>query len=162
MRAAGEHHVGLAAADQFGGLADRLARGSAGREAVDVRALGVEHAGEMAGGHIGLLLDLGKRVQSLQAKLGEAGDVERLPVDGLHHHGREGVEILLAFAAAEVNPEPGGIVEAVGETGIGHRPHGSAGSKLGVAAAVFPVFRGVALVGDVPVADFGRDLGGKL
>ena len=36
---AGQHHVGLAAADHFGRLAHGLAAGGAGRQAVVVRAL---------------------------------------------------------------------------------------------------------------------------
>ena len=44
VRAAGEHHVGVAAADDLGRLADGLAAGGAGGQAVGVRALRVEHA----------------------------------------------------------------------------------------------------------------------
>ena len=44
VRAAGEHHVGLAAANDLGRLADGLAAGGAGRQAIQVRTLGVEHA----------------------------------------------------------------------------------------------------------------------
>ena len=56
VRAAGEHHVGVAAADDLGRFADRLAAGGAGGQAVDVGALGVEHAGQVAGRHVRLLL----------------------------------------------------------------------------------------------------------
>ena len=77
VRAAGEHHVGLAAADDLDRLADRLAAGGAGRQAVDVRPLGVEEAGQVAGRHVRLLLQLGDRVQRFQALLGELGQVER-------------------------------------------------------------------------------------
>ena len=72
MRAAGEHEVGFAAADQLGGFADRLAAGGAGGEAVGVGALGVEHRGQMCGGHVRLLFELGHGVKRFEALAGEA------------------------------------------------------------------------------------------
>ena len=76
VRAAGEHHVGVAAADDLGRLADRLAAGGAGRQAVDVRPLGVEHAGQVAGRHVRLLFQLADGMEQFQARCGELGHVE--------------------------------------------------------------------------------------
>ena len=72
MRSAGEHHVGVAAANDLGRFADRLAAGGAGGQAVGVRALGVEHAGQVAGRHVRFLFQFGHRVERFQAGLGEA------------------------------------------------------------------------------------------
>ena len=70
MGAAGEHHVGVAPADDLGRLADRLRAGGAGGQAVGVRAPGAEDAGEVAGGRARLLLGLVDRVQVLEALAG--------------------------------------------------------------------------------------------
>ena len=87
VRAAGEHHVGLAAADDLDRLADGLAAGGAGRQAVDVRPLGVEEAGQVAGRHVRLLLQFGDRVEQFQALAGEAADVQRVAaVQAGDHH----------------------------------------------------------------------------
>ena len=80
VRAAGEHDVGIAAANDLDRLADRLAAGGAGRQAVGVRALGVEHGGQVPGRHVRLLLQLDRRVQPFQAGLGEQRQVELVAV----------------------------------------------------------------------------------
>ena len=74
--AAGEHDVGLAAADDFDRLADRLAAGGAGGQAVDVRPLGAEQSGQVAGRHVGLLLHLGDGMERFDALADEPGHVE--------------------------------------------------------------------------------------
>ena len=109
VRAAGEHHVGVAAADDLGGLADGLAAGGAGRQAVGVRPLGVEHAGQVAGRHVGLLLQLDRRVQPFQAGLGEQRQVELAAGQALVIIRAKQSKILLAFAAAQVDAEARGI-----------------------------------------------------
>src|SRR5689334_13327316 len=53
---ASEHHVGGAASDQLGRLADRLRTGRAGRQAREVRARRPEGGREVAGGRPRLLL----------------------------------------------------------------------------------------------------------
>ena len=87
VRAAGEHHVGLAAADDLDRLADGLAAGGAGGETIDVGTLGVEQAGQVPGRHVRLLLQFRDGVQDFHARLGEAGQVE-VPAAGQagHHH----------------------------------------------------------------------------
>ena len=69
VRAAGEHDVGIAAANDFGRFADRLAAGGAGRQAIEVRPLGVEHGGQMARRHVRLLLQFAERVERFDAGL---------------------------------------------------------------------------------------------
>ena len=80
--AAGNHAIGIPAADDFGGFADRLAAGRASRQAVQVRPLGVEHAGEMAGRHVRFLFQFGHRVERFPARLGEARQVQSIAVQG--------------------------------------------------------------------------------
>ena len=65
--------------------------------------------GQMPGRHVGLLLQLAERIENLQPGLGELGDVERVAFDGAHHHLRKAVEVLLPFAAAQINAEAGRI-----------------------------------------------------
>ncbi len=87
-------------------LPDGLAGRGARREAVEVGSLRVEHRREVAGGHVRLLLHLGERVQRLEAEFRELRHVERVALDRRHHHPREGGEVLLPFAAAEIDAEP--------------------------------------------------------
>ena len=67
VRAAGEHEVGVAVADQLGRLADGLAAGGAGGQAVVVRAFEVEVVGEVGRRRVQLLLVLAAGVEALQA-----------------------------------------------------------------------------------------------
>ena len=162
VRAAGEHDVGFAAADDLGGFADGLAAGGAGGEAVGVGALGVEHRGQMRGGHVGLLLELGHGVQRFEAFAGEGADVERVAIEGAGHHAAKAGEILLAFAAAEIDAEARGIAMVFVEAGVLHRLLGGAGGEARVAAAIFPAVGIFAGIADIPVFDFGGNLRGEL
>ena len=76
VRAAGEDHVGTAAADQLERLADRLRAGGAGGQAVGVGPLGPEDARQVAGRGPGLLLGFADRMQLLDAHPGELGGVD--------------------------------------------------------------------------------------
>ena len=107
--AAGEHDVGFAAADDLGRLADGLAAGGAGGEAVEVRAFGAEMRGHVGGRHVRFLLELELRVEPLEAFLDERGQVELAVLEGGDHHVAEVVEVLLAFAGAEVDAEAIGV-----------------------------------------------------
>ena len=163
VRAAGEHDVGLVAADDLDRLADRLAAGRARREAIDVRPLGVEEAGEVGGHHVRLLLDFGHRVEHFQALLGEAGQVEGVSAgQGGDHHLREVEEVLLSFAAAGVDAEPARVEAAQLDAGVGHRLFRRADGEMGVPALMLPVRRILADVGKVPIADFRGDLRGEV
>ena len=121
VRAAGEHHVGVAAADQLGRLADRLAAGGAGGEAVDVGALRPEHARQVArAGTFGSCWNsspAGSNIVHADAGT-SAGRCRRLPSslsrEAPHSSGRLNVcEVLVSLAAAEVDAEPQRIVDAV-------------------------------------------------
>ena len=70
MRAAGEHDVGVAVADHFGRLADGLAAGGAGRQAVVIRPFQVEIGGQVAGGRVQLLLELAAGVEVAAGRRG--------------------------------------------------------------------------------------------
>ena len=107
--AAGEHDVGVAAADDLGRLADGLAAGGAGGEAVEVRAFGAEVRGDVGDRHVRFLLELELRVEALEAFLDERGQVEFAVLEGGDHHVAEVVEVLLAFAGAEVDAEAVGV-----------------------------------------------------
>src|SRR5262249_32248316 len=63
MGAAGEDDVGVAPADQFVGLADRLRAGGTGGQAIGIWAFGSEHAGQMTGRSAGLLLGFANRAE---------------------------------------------------------------------------------------------------
>ena len=165
VRAAGEHHVGVAAADDLDRLADRLAAGGAGRQAVGVRALGVEHGRQVAGRHVGLLLQFDRRVQPFQAGLGEQrpGRTARPPRRAGHHAG-EAVEILLPLAAAQIDAEPG-RVELAATPGCPSRAPLSWPRRRRTWCAGRGTSRprgSSPTSADVPIADFGRDLGGKV
>ena len=140
--AAGEHDVGFAAADDFGGLADGLAAGGAGGEAVEVRAFGAEVRGHVGDGHVRFLFELELRVEPLEAFLNERGQVEFAVLEGGDHHVAEVVEILLAFAGAEVDAEAIGVDRAE-NAGVVHGLASGADRELRVAAALFPGFVGL-------------------
>ena len=87
---------------------------------------------------------------------------DRAAVEPGDHHFGEAVEVLLAFAAAGVDAEAGGIERA------SFRP-ASATAFLAAPTAkrvwrpwILPVFRVLAHVGEVPVADLGGDLRGEI
>ncbi len=163
VRAAGEHDVGLVAADDLDRLADRLAAGRTGGEAIDVRPLGVEEAGEVGGHHVRLLLDFGHRVEDFQALLREAGQVQGVSLgQGGDHHVRKVEEVLLSFAAAGVDAEAARVEPAQLDAGVGDRLFRRADGEMGVPPLVFPLRRVLADVGKVPIADFRGDLRGKV
>ena len=67
----------------------------------------------------------------------ERGQVEFAVLEGGDHHVAEVVEVLLAFAGAEVDAEAIGVDRAE-DAGIVHGLAGGADRELGVAAALFP------------------------
>ena len=160
VRAAGEHDVGLTPADNLGSLPDRLARSCAGCEAVEVGPLCIEQSREVAGGHVRLLLYLRERMKRLQSFFRELRHVEHVARDRRIHHAGEGVEVLLPFAAAQVDAQPRRIGgQAVRQAGILHRLERGPRREFRVTPAEPPTGRVLALVADVPVANLGRDLG---
>ncbi len=76
VHAAGEHHVGPAAADDLDRLADRLGAGGAGGQAREVRAPGPEDARQVARRRARLLLRLFERIEQPQPDLGEQTGVD--------------------------------------------------------------------------------------
>ena len=83
-------------------------------------------------------------------------------VEAGHHHFGEAVEILLALAAAGIDAEAGGIELAEVEARVGHGLLGGADGEVGVPALILPIVGVLAHIGEVPIADFGGDLGGKV
>ena len=69
VRSAGEHHVRIAPADDFGRFADGLARSRARGQAVEVRPLGVEQARQMTGGAVGFLFQFLLRMKHRRARI---------------------------------------------------------------------------------------------
>ena len=158
--AAGQHHIGLATAHDLSSLANRLARSRTGREAVEVWPLGIEQASKMPGRHVGLLLDFCKRMERLQSLFRELGHVEHVAGDRRVHHPREGVEVLLPFAAAQVDAQPGWVCrKPLQQTRILHGLERRSRCEFCVPTAEPPARGVLPLVADVPVADLGRDLG---
>jgi len=131
VRSAGNHRIGIAAANDLGRLANRLTAGRTGRQAVHVRALGVEQAGDMPGRHAWLLLQLGHRREHLQTGLDESRQIKLRAVQGADHHLAEPQEILIALAAAQVDAQtPGiqaGIKDPGGRDGLFRRSDGKFG-----------------------------------
>ena len=152
VRAAGEHHVGVAAADDLGRLADRLRAGGAGGQAVGVRAPGPEEAGQVAGGRVRLLLGLADRVE-------RAASPWRVKADGvdLAVAGRL-VDEARRTGGSPAAPRPsrgrrrtacgrGPVVVSRPEWSIGH-PGGGEG-ELRVPAVLVPAVGVVDVVGQV-------------
>src|SRR5205814_4490113 len=105
VRAAGEHQVRVASADESGRLADRLGRGGAGRQAVEVGPFQAEVGAEMPWRRVQLLLGLVQRIEDGQPAALEAGRLHFLPVlQVMAGDLRDQVgEVLNALAGAEVN-----------------------------------------------------------
>ncbi len=117
----------------------------------------------MAGGHVWFLFQFGDWVQGFQTSASEADQIELSPArQAGHHHLGEAVEILLAFAGAEVHAEAGGIEARDVQGGVGHGFFGRADGEMSVPALIFPILGIFAHVGYVPVAHLGGDLGGKV
>ena len=70
VRAAADHDIGVAAAEDFGGLADGLGAGGAGGEAIECRAAGAGEQGQMRQGHVRLLLQFADGVHPLECDFG--------------------------------------------------------------------------------------------
>ena len=162
VRAAGEHHVGVAAADDLGRLADRLAGGGAGGQAVQVGALGVEQAGQVAGRHVRLLLELLLRVEPFEAALGELFQIQFAVAAGLRDHVHEDREVLLPFAGPQVDAELRRIERRVEHAGILDRLHGGGHGELDVAAGELEPLGPLVMVAEIEVFDFRRELRGKV
>src|SRR4051812_30585887 len=107
MRAAGEHHVGVAAADDLDRLADRLRAGGASGQAVGVRAARPEEAGQVAGGGPRLLLGLPDRVELGEAVAREFRGGDLAVVGGLMYDLHEARKILLPLARPEIDAKSG-------------------------------------------------------
>src|SRR5262249_34501207 len=130
-----EHDIGIAASNNFGGLANRLAGGRARRQAIEIGPLRVKKSGQMPGGHVRLLLHLELGIEIFQPRLGEAFEIDAtvLPrfADKLH----EELKILLSFAGAEIDAKAGGIEPRAENAGAAHGLSGSGDGKSNVVAA---------------------------
>ena len=91
-------------------------------------------------------------MKQLQADRGEVGEVEACRLRAADHHLREAVEILLPFAAAEIDAEAGRIVDAAVDARIRHRLLGGAGGELRVSPAVGTGISPPLVCNDVPVS----------
>ena len=118
--AAGEHHVGVAAADQLGRLADRLGAGGARRLAGRVRPPGAEDGRQVPDRSPGLLLGFAGRVEGPQPEAREPGRVDAALAGRAVDQVDEAVEVLLSLARAEVDPEAGAIRRCVVEPRVRH------------------------------------------
>ena len=82
VRAAGEHEVGLAVADHLGRLADGLAAGGTGRQAVVIRPFQIEILRQMARRRVQLLFVFVLGVEDVQAARGEDRAYRRRSLSG--------------------------------------------------------------------------------
>src|SRR5438874_6104159 len=80
VRAAREHAVGLANANQLARLAQGLAAGGTGGQAVVIGAFQVKIIGQMAWRRVQFLLELTAGVKPLKAAGGESGRVNRIGI----------------------------------------------------------------------------------
>ena len=88
----------LAAADDLGRFADRLAAGGTRGQAIEIRTLSVVHAGDVAGGHVRFLFQLEQRIERVETDAGELRHVETVFGQRGGHHLRKCEEILAPFA----------------------------------------------------------------
>ena len=141
--AAGEHDVGVAMANHFGGLADGLAAGGTGREAAEIGPLDAEMGRQVGRRGLQLLLRLGARVKALDAAPAKGRHVQ-FPRLGVVGHGQQQdhvVEILDAFAGAEIDAHAATVVTRnVEDAGIGQRLLGGGGRKGAVQTCIVPAF----------------------
>ena len=102
---AGDHHVGLAPADQHHGLADRLRAGGTGRQATARRPPGPGQQRDVGGGHVGLLLQLVVGLHPCEGQPCARLPCHRLPlrVPAGEDAGEEGLVVEGAFAGAEID-----------------------------------------------------------
>jgi len=157
MGAAGQHRVGVAPADDLRRLAHGLAAGGTGRQAVEVRPLGIEHRGDDARWKMRFLFHFHHRIQRFEPTLDELRKVQFGALDASHDHPRKRREILVALTRSEVNAESRRIESAVEKARIPHRLHGCAGGEAGMAASLQPRRRIRSKLGHRPVANFGGD-----
>ena len=162
VRTAGEHHVGLAAADHLGRLADRLAAGGTGGEAIHVRALGVELRRQIRGRHVRLLLELELRIEPLKPFADERAQVELAVLQRGDHHPAEVRKILLPFARAEIDAEPLRL-DARRARPTRRSPAWQRRRRISCVARASPRCRVLETdLGHRPIADLGRDLRRKV
>ena len=159
--AAGQHHIGFPATNDLGGFADRLAACSAGRQAIEVWALGVEQCSQVSGWHVWFLFDFLGGIEQFQAAIDEFGGIEFTVCDGGCHHSAKDVKVLVAFATAQIDPKPGWVIDAISDATVGDRLSGRTDGELGVPAEIVNGAKGVILWLEIPVFDFGTDFGGE-
>ena len=161
--AAGQHQVGVAVANHLGRLADRLAAGGAGRQAVVIGAEQTEIGGEVAGRGVQFLFGLRSGLELAQSVAGESRGIDAPLLDdvGPGDQRHQSVEILDAFAGAEVDAEAVAVhagVVGVEQAGVFQRLLGGGGGELAVDAGMLPATR----VGDEAAEVEVLDLGGEL
>ena len=103
----------VAAADHLRGFADRLAAGGAGGQAVRIRALSIEHPCQIAGRHVRFLFQFGGRIERFQPDLDELVNVQAILIQPAGDHLGKGEEILISFAAAQIDAEARGVEVAL-------------------------------------------------
>ncbi len=108
VRAADQHQVGVAVANQLGCLADGLAAGGAGRQAVVIRPAQVEVCGQVRRRRVQFLFGLALGMKRRQAAALELRPYRTARFCGWYAwymHGQQIVEVLDALAGAEVDAE---------------------------------------------------------
>ena len=109
VRAAREHHIGIATTNDLSRFAHRLAARRTSGQAVEVRAPRIKHAGHVPGRHIRFLLQFDGRIERLEATFDEAIEIELIVFQRGGHHFGKGEEVLAPLAAAQIDAEPLGI-----------------------------------------------------
>ncbi len=133
-RAAGEHHVGPAAADDAGRLADcEQARHVAEHDRV-VGAAGIVGDRDVGGGHVGQVLEQPERMRLLLDRLRPDSKVERPAPERPAVGEFEVFDVGIDHVGAEDDAKPVWLDSSAGQTGVGHRQVGGGKAELNVAA----------------------------
>jgi len=107
MRAAADHYIGFAAAEDLGCFADGLRRSGTGGQTIQRRPARANEHGQMREGHVRLLLQLARHVHALHRQLRPLHHVGRagLRVPGRKTGLRERIKIERSFATAQVDAD---------------------------------------------------------
>ena len=108
MRPAGDHHIGIAPAEDFHRFANRLRRSCTRRQAVKRRPAGTRHDRQMRQRHIGLLLQFPAGVHARKGQLGPFHRIQLRPrlIPRPQCRGAIGLKIQRPLARPEVDAHP--------------------------------------------------------
>ena len=161
VRTASQHHVGVATTDDLTRFTNGLATGRTSRQAIQIRALRVEHRRQVSRWHVGFLFQLFGRIQQFDSGSNELRRIVFAVGKCDRHHFAERREILVAFSAAKIDTKSYWIGNRVQHAAVSDRLLCRACGELGVPSAIAPKICRFAAIGNIPVLNFGAYLGGE-